>query len=128
MHILINFIGETMHMFKLIGRFITLLVVLSLSSGVFAATNSDDPSSTHHRGHHERMDKSKATDPQGKIDINTADAKSLTLLKGIGEKRAEAIIKYRDANGPFKSVEELDKVKGISKKVIDDNRDHLTVS
>lgn len=117
-----------MHMLKLIGRFVTLLVALSLSSGAFAASNSDDTSNTHHRAHHERVDKSKAADPQGKIDINTADAKSLTLLKGIGEKRAEAIVKYREANGSFKSVEELDKVKGISKKVIEDNREHLTVS
>lgn len=117
-----------MHIFKLIGRLVTLLAALSLSSGVFAASKSEDASNKHDRAHHERMDKSKATDPQGKIDLNTADAKSLTLLKGIGEKRAEAIIKYREANGSFKSVEELTKVKGISKKVIDDNREHLTIS
>lgn len=114
-----------MHKFKLTAILFSIIAGLSIASGVFA---DDIQSNTtqHHRGSHERVN--KAADPQGKIDINNADAKSLTLLKGIGEKRAEAIIKYRDANGPFKSIDELTKVKGISQSIIDKNREHLTVS
>ena len=63
------------------------------------------------------------------VDINTADAKSLAAeLKGVGDKRAQAIVAYRKTHGPFKSVEELAKVKGISAALIDKNREHLSVS
>ena len=119
-----------MHKFKLTAILLAIFTSLLFNSGAFAKSedkqlNKSD-TSVEHRTHSERT--TKAADPQGKIDINSADAKSLTLLKGIGEKRAEAIIKYREANGPFKSTDELSKVKGISKSIIDKNRDHLTVS
>lgn len=62
------------------------------------------------------------------IDINTADAKALaTAMKGVGEKRAEAIIAYRTQHGPFKSVDELRKVDGISARIVEDNRQRVTV-
>lgn len=56
------------------------------------------------------------------VNINTADAQDISKsLKGIGKKRAEAIVAYRTKNGPFKSVDDLTNVKGISKKVIEKN-------
>jgi competence protein ComEA len=61
------------------------------------------------------------------IDINTATAKDLKALKGVGSKKAEAIVKYRDEHGPFQSVDELRKVKGIGPKILSDNKDKLTV-
>ena len=62
------------------------------------------------------------------IDINTADAPALALaMKGVGTKKAEAIVIYRKKHGPFKSVDELAKVKGISKKTIESNRGKLSV-
>lgn len=51
-----------------------------------------------------------------KINLNTADAASLVNLPGVGEKTAAAIIEYRQANGAFKSVDELAQVKGIGEK------------
>lgn len=63
----------------------------------------------------------------GAVDINTASKKELTSLNGIGAKKAEAIIAYRDSNC-FKSVDELTKVKGIGKKLIDKNTDNLEAS
>lgn len=63
---------------------------------------------------------------QGVVNINTADAQTLaTQLKGIGLKKAEAIIAYRETFGAFKSVDELAAVKGIGEKTVDRNRDHL---
>lgn len=47
-----------------------------------------------------------------KVNINTADSKTLQTVKGIGPKRAAAIINYREKNGPFKSIDDLNKVKG----------------
>lgn len=62
-----------------------------------------------------------------KIDINEADADALAALNGIGQAKAEAIIEYRKANGPFRSVEELTRVKGLGNAILDRNRDRITV-
>lgn len=58
------------------------------------------------------------------IDINSADTKDLVTLKGIGAKKAEAIIAFRKSHC-FKTVEELVKVKGIGKKTVEKNRANL---
>jgi len=60
------------------------------------------------------------------VNINTADAVSLqSELKGIGLKKAEAIVAYREAHGNFQSVEDLANVKGIGMKTIEQNRDNI---
>lgn len=61
------------------------------------------------------------------ININTADKATLMTINGVGEKRAEAIIAYREQNGPFKSVDDLAAVQGIGQAIVDANRDRLTV-
>lgn len=52
------------------------------------------------------------------VDLNKATQAELEALKGIGEVKAKAIIAYRNKNGPFKSADDLDKVKGVGKGVI----------
>ncbi len=47
------------------------------------------------------------------ININEADSKTLMTLSGIGEERANAIVSYREKNGPFSSVEDIRNVEGI---------------
>jgi competence protein ComEA len=65
----------------------------------------------------------------GKVNINTADAKTLAAaLDGIGPSKAEAIVKYRNEHGPFKSVEALDDVNGIGKSLIKANLERMTVT
>jgi competence protein ComEA len=57
------------------------------------------------------------------VNINTADATALAkALNGIGPAKAKAIVSYRDKNGPFKSVDQLAMVDGITQKLIDKNR------
>ncbi|WP_434705449.1 helix-hairpin-helix domain-containing protein [Pseudomonas sp. Z1-12] len=64
-----------------------------------------------------------------KVDLNGADAATLQReLSGIGKGKAEAIVAYRESNGPFSSVEELLEVKGIGKSILDRNRDKLEVN
>ncbi|SDI00315.1 competence protein ComEA [Pseudomonas delhiensis] len=63
-----------------------------------------------------------------KVNLNTADAASLQqALSGIGKSKAEAIVAYRESNGPFASVDQLLEVKGIGKALLDRNRDRLSV-
>lgn len=65
----------------------------------------------------------------GPVDLNTADAATLAReLKGIGPARAEAIVAWREANGPFKSPDDLVMVQGIGERVLEDNRALLVVS
>lgn len=61
------------------------------------------------------------------VNINTADTKALLELKGVGLKRAQTIISDRERNGPFKSVDDLMRVKGIGKKTVDQNHNKITV-
>ena len=63
------------------------------------------------------------------VDINSADAQVLAAgLRGVGVDRAQAIVQYRKTNGPFRSIDELVKVKGIGKKIVEANRVNLIVS
>jgi len=52
------------------------------------------------------------------LDINTASAEEFVKVKGIGEKKAERIIAYRDEHGKFSSIDELKNVKGIGEKIV----------
>ena len=53
------------------------------------------------------------------VNVNTADAEELMRLPGIGPAKAQAILEYRDAHGPFSSLEELEKVNGISLRMVE---------
>ncbi|WP_251412668.1 MULTISPECIES: ComEA family DNA-binding protein [Paenibacillus] len=79
-------------------------------------------------GSSDTQPKSESTPPaeaqgqSGLININTAGATELQEVPGIGEKKAQAIIHYRNENGPFQSVEDLTKVKGIGAKMLEKMR------
>lgn len=62
-----------------------------------------------------------------RININTATAKELESLPGVGEVTSARIISYRDQNGPFRSVDDLIHVEGISDRTIDGFRDVVTI-
>lgn len=64
---------------------------------------------------------------QGKVDINKADVKGLMSLKGIGEQKAKAIVKYRQMNGPFQSPGDLANVPGIGEKTVDNNKGMIVI-
>jgi competence protein ComEA len=62
------------------------------------------------------------------VNPNTADASALAAgLNGVGPKIAAAIIDYRTAHGPFKSVEDLMNVKGIGPKILERNRANIVI-
>ena len=63
----------------------------------------------------------------GKININTAGLEELQTLPGIGEKRAQAIVDDREANGPFRIPEDLTRVSGIGEGILANIIDSITV-
>ncbi len=64
----------------------------------------------------------------GKININSADAHTLaSSIKGIGLKKAQAIVDYREAYGPFSNIQDLVSVSGIGEKTVEKNAALLTV-
>ncbi|MBF6022686.1 ComEA family DNA-binding protein [Lysobacter niastensis] len=63
-----------------------------------------------------------------KVNINTADAATIDrVLLNIGASKAEAIVAYRKANGPFRSPDQLALVKGVGLKTVEKNRDRIVV-
>lgn len=62
------------------------------------------------------------------VDINTADVGSFSSLKGVGKKKAEAIVAYRKEHGCFENVDALYNVKGIGNKILSDNKNELSAS
>lgn len=61
------------------------------------------------------------------VNLNTATEAELAGLDGVGEAKAAAIVKYRDENGPFTTVDDFTKVPGVGESTLEKNRDNLTV-
>lgn len=61
------------------------------------------------------------------VNLNTATQSELEAVKGLGPAKAKAIIAYRDSRGGFKSLDELDNVKGFSKASIEKLKGELSV-
>ncbi len=86
-------------MFK--NLILALVLALSLSGTVLAAENAP-------------------------VDVNTATAEQLAeALVGVGESKAEAIVAYREENGPFRHIDELINVRGIGMATVDNNRERI---
>lgn len=64
----------------------------------------------------------------GPVNVNTADAETISAeLQGVGLSKAKAIVEYRQANGLFKSAQDLAAVKGIGSRTIEINRKNILV-
>lgn len=63
----------------------------------------------------------------GLVNLNTATEADFQTISGIGQKRAQDIIAYREANGKFKSVDDLKNVTGIGAKTLEKLKEYVTV-
>jgi len=61
------------------------------------------------------------------VDINKASKEELNAVKGLGDKKSDAIIEYRKKNGPFKSAEDIEKVKGIGPGIMKQIANDITI-
>ena len=66
--------------------------------------------------------------PGEKIDLNTAPAEELVRLPGIGEKKAQAIVAWREKHGPFKTIRQIMQVSGIGEGLYRDLKEYITVT
>ena len=65
----------------------------------------------------------------GPVNVNLADAETISAeLKGVGLSKANAIVEYRNANGPFKSREDLMEVKGIGARTLEINNENILLN
>jgi competence protein ComEA len=63
------------------------------------------------------------------VNLNAANAEALAAgMVGIGPAKAKAIVEYREAHGPFKTVDDLLQIKGIGAATLDKNRDRVTAA
>ena len=96
----------------------SLVIVLSLTLGqaAIAKDKVDRPSTNQQK---QQMQQ---------VNINTASSSQLAaVLKGVGLKKAQSIIEYREKFGPFKSADELTAVKGIGEKTLQKNRAKISI-
>ena len=70
----------------------------------------------------------KTSQKDGKINLNTATSEELQTISGIGAKRAEDIIAYRESHGGFQSVDDLKNVSGIGDKTLEKIRESVYVA
>jgi competence protein ComEA len=94
-------------------RWLSVLVLATWCLGAGVAAGGDD-----------KPAKAKA---EGKVNINEASKTDLMKLAGVGPGGAQKIIEYRDAHGPFKKAQDLEKVEGIGKGVIEKNAGRIVV-
>lgn len=108
------------------GYFYSLIFAVLTSASIAAIAAPAEPSQTTKAP--VVMD-AAASSQSAKVDLNEADAATLQKeLAGVGEAKAQAIVAYRETNGPFASVDELLEVKGIGKAILDRNREKLEVN
>jgi competence protein ComEA len=101
---------------------LSLVSIIMLSFGTSSLAFAADAPATN-----APVAKVEAAATQEAININTADVEELTKLKGIGVKKAEAIVAWRKENGNFKSVDQLLDVKGIGEATLAQNRENIRI-
>jgi len=102
---------------KTLAKLLPFLEMIGDSAEVYAFVAEDTPAS----------DTPLTTGVTEKININTASVEQLQNLSGVGEKKAQAIIDYRNENGSFETIEEIMKVKGIGQGIFDKIKNSIVV-
>ncbi len=110
---MINYIKKTSTVLTLVAALGASSIACAADTAVTASTSASTTSAT-------------TATVAAKVNMNTADAQAIAgKVKGIGVKRAEAIVAYRTEHGAFKSFDDLAQVKGIGESFVTKNADAL---
>lgn len=108
---------------RFLMKFIRSLIVSAVVAGAFLPVSGFSDSVKQQNTSQKPAVEQAATPSTAMVNINTADADTLAnRLNGIGIKKAQAIVSFREQNGPFKSVDDLANVKGIGAATLEKNR------
>ena len=102
-------------------------LVLALTLGFHLGTAHSAPELTVRTESRALRASDAETDAEDTVDLNRAGVEELKTLRGIGDVLAERIVEYRASHGPFQRVEDLTRVKGIGRVVLEENRSRLTI-
>jgi competence protein ComEA len=80
-----------------------------------------------HSDHSKISQRNTFSDSTGQINLNQASINEFRQLKGVGEKKAQAIVEYRQKNGSFKNIDEIKNVKGIGPAIFEKNKSRLVL-
>ena len=97
-------------------------------SGINEASFLSDGQHIHVPKYGEPIQDASAGSSEEIVNINTAGPETLVLLPGIGEAKAAAIVRYRNANGPFSCIEDIMNVSGIGKALFEQIKDRIRIS
>ena len=101
--------------------------MLKKKSSILHGKSKTESRSSSGRARRQKTGGTEQASGSGKVNLNTAGKEELMTLSGIGESRADAIIAYREANGPFDSVEEIMNIEGIKEKMFEKIRGSIEV-
>lgn len=106
---------------------LTVLFLLVLTAFFLRDRSQTGETGTYTVTTERRAEEAVAPEDPGPVNLNTATAEELIQLKGVGEVIAQRIIDWREANGPFTSIEQIMEVKGIGEVTFNNIKDEITV-
>lgn len=111
------------------SKSINLAQKLTDEAVVYVATMGENAASvSSNTGQSSTSGTSEVASQKGnKVNLNTADLSELQTISGIGQKRAQDILDYREANGKFNSVDDLKNVSGVGAKTLEKLKEYVTV-
>ena len=117
--------------------FILAIATTGMSAGALASTpaaktqaaQSKSDSTAQAQGQMKATDAGKSAEDDGtRVSINSASAEDLArAMNGVGLKKAQAIVSYREEYGPFKTLDDLKQVPGMGSSLVERNLSHLTL-
>ena len=106
-------------------RTAVIVTALMLAPWAAAAAEKSDKSEKSPKTSSQTTTVSATVGSDAKVNVNTASAKELSTLAGVGPRLAERIVTYRDTHGPFKKPEDVRKVEGVGKALWERNRERI---